>query len=277
MATVGDFIGSAAPGALTAAFGRGIMFDASLSASPGGLSYDAIGEFEQSGFQAGAALSAEATISAGVFEATLSAVSGLSAQNLGGGGFGASLRGAATLNAELFAGMSFEASLSGTSTLSGATQRGLIFEAALAGVNTLEAATEAPGVDGVTTAWAVNLTTGGHTRYVGALDGSTQIDAYFITGVSDLSKAQQKTVPDLYAQARIRGTMQITVLADEQEQVVLPEIGDNGKDGIHRRRCKGARGLKGNSFQFKGANIDGADFTLKQLEVVPVASMRRVT
>jgi hypothetical protein len=277
MATVGDFIGSAAPGVLSAEFGRGIMFDASLSAAATGLTYDPTGEFEQTGFSASNTLSAESLLASVLFDADIVAKSAtLDAVNLGGSSFGTTLVGCGSLTADLLIGEAFSAVLTGASTLSGSTQRGLIFEAALTGAGSLSADTTTPVSTDVTTAWVVNLTTGGHARYVGALDGSEQVDAYALTGVTDFETTQKKITPDLYLYARLSGEVKITRFADEQTEHVGAELTDDGRTGIHRHRDKGPRGLSATAWQYKIENVNGSDFDIKQLEVVPTASLKRV-
>jgi hypothetical protein len=122
--------------------------------------------------------------------------------------------------------------------------------------------------------WVINLATGGHARYLGALDGSAQVDAYAITPTNQLGADRAKHVPDVFLHLRIDGEMELTTLTDEQIQRSGYLVSDDGKQGMHRRRIKLARGIRGTNWAFTVANVDGADFTLKSLEVLPVLSQR---
>lgn len=125
--------------------------------------------------------------------------------------------------------------------------------------------------DGV---WVVNLFHGGHSRYVGDLTGVQPVDAYALLPASQLGSDQAKFVPDVYAHLRTSGSMSITAVVDEQREVVGENIVDDGRAGMHRRRAKMPLGIRGVNWQLKLANIEGADFTAKTIEVTPVVSRR---
>lgn len=122
-----------------------------------------------------------------------------------------------------------------------------------------------------TTAWCVNLATGGHSRYTGPLDGSqTAITGRVVTAVSQLGSDRTKYVPDLYVTGRLDADLTVTTITDEQTRRDYPLPADN-RQGLHRRRLKLARGIKGTSWQF---TVSGTGFTLRSIEVPPIASQR---
>jgi len=126
--------------------------------------------------------------------------------------------------------------------------------------------------DGVV--WVVNLKTGGHSRYTGDLTGTTPVDAYVVTPVDQLGGMMAKHVPDAYLHLRCDGDMEITTVTDEQTVRDGYFVERDSREGVHRRRRKLARGIKSSNWQFKIANLGGADFTLKSMEVLPVMSQR---
>lgn len=125
--------------------------------------------------------------------------------------------------------------------------------------------------DGV---WAVNLATGGHSRYTGDLTGATPIDAYALTGVSELGSDRAKHVHEAFIHMRTSGEVTITTTTDEQHSPSPYTIPFDNREGMHRRRRKLAQGIKGTNWQFKIANVEGSTFTVKSLETPPIVSQR---
>lgn len=122
-----------------------------------------------------------------------------------------------------------------------------------------------------TIAWCVNLATGGHSRYTGALDGSlANVIGTVVTAVNQLGSDRAKYVPDLYLHGRIDADLDVSAIIDEQtpRSYILRE---DGRQGMHRRRLKLARGLKGTNWQFR---VSGTRFTLQTIEAPPVVSQR---
>lgn len=177
--------------------------------------------------------------------------------------------------------------------LSGASSRPAVFGRS---VNTLELASSSTGyliakgsehsslslfgfsrgvlvetTDGV---WVVNLATGGHSRYTGDISGALPVSAYALLPANELGSPNAKFVTEAYAHIRTGGDVEITTVTDEQTERSGYVIPTDDRQGLHRRRVKLAKGIKGTNWQFKVGNISGADFTLKSLEVSPVTSQR---
>ena len=275
-----DFIGdltASSIGGLSANCATGLLLDASIASSMG-LTYDHMGEYEQLGMASASGLVAEAIFSEAIFEATISAAPmGLDAESTRGYIFNASIASSSGLIAESLYGGLFNSTVASTSGLSANTITGLELDAVLASVCGLDAMCTAAIIPEITTGWSINLATGGHARYTGALDGSEMVNAYFLTGVTDFSIPQIKTVPDAYLYARINGGIRVTRITDEQDIYESNEITDDGKMGMHRFRDKGPKGMRGNSWQFRVDNIQGADFTIDSMEVMPLASKSRIS
>lgn len=89
------------------------------------------------------------------------------------------------------------------------------------------------------------------------------------TGVSDFKTQKLKAITDGYAYIRSSGDMTVQMTTNEQTQRTEYPLYYDGIDGIHRRRVKVAKGIKGTSWQAEIRNEDGAEFTIKQLDLVP--------
>jgi hypothetical protein len=119
--------------------------------------------------------------------------------------------------------------------------------------------------------WVVNLKTGGHAQYTGALDGSVPVEGYAVTGVTDFGIPNKKNVPDAFLHMRAGADVELATITDEQLEVGGYTISSDDQAGLHRRRIQLARGIRGTNWQFK---VSGSDFTIKSLEVPPVTSQR---
>lgn len=131
--------------------------------------------------------------------------------------------------------------------------------------------TVAEPVSDDTTAWCINLATGGHSRYTGALDGSlSAVTGRVVTAASQLGSDRATYVPDLYVYGRLASDLTVVVTTDEQTERTYT-LESDGREGMHRRRRKLAGGIKGNTWQF---SLSGEAFTINSVEVSPVASRR---
>lgn len=121
-----------------------------------------------------------------------------------------------------------------------------------------------------TTAWCVNLVTGGHSRYTGPLDGSATVTGRVVTPSSQLGSDRAKHVPDLYLHGRLDFDLTVATMTDEQAERSYT-LHEDGRQGMHRRRLKLARGVRGTNWQFI---VSGRGFTLSSIEIPPVVSQR---
>ena len=170
----------------------------------------------------------------------------------------------------------FSETVRGFSPISGTSRGELVFWEHCRGIVAEPApnVTPTPGADPVdeeTTAWCINLTTGGHSRYVGALDGSlTDVVGQVVTAVTQMGVDRAKHVHDLYIHGRLTADLTVTTITDEQTRHSYT-IQEDSNSGLHQQRLKLARGVRGTDWQF---SVSGAGFSLKSIEVPPVASAR---
>lgn len=165
--------------------------------------------------------------------------------------------------------LSFSESSRGFSPINGTSRESVSFGEHCYG-RVLEPSPSVDPVSDDTTAWCVNLTTGGHSRYTGALDGSGTVVGTIVTPVNQLGSDRAKYVHDLYIHGRLDDDLDITTITDEQTRRSYTLQAD-GRSGLHRHRRKLARGIKGTDWQI---TVSGFGFTLQSIEVPPVASAR---
>lgn len=170
----------------------------------------------------------------------------------------------------------FSETVRGFSPISGTSRGELVFWEHCRGIvaEPTPNVTPTPGADPAdeeTTAWCVNLTTGGHSRYVGALDGSlTDVVGQVVTAVTQMGVDRAKHVHDLYIHGRLTADLTVTSIVDEQTRHSYT-IHEDGNSGLHQQRLKLARGVRGTDWQF---SVSGTGFSLKSIEVPPVTSAR---
>lgn len=107
----------------------------------------------------------------------------------------------------------------------------------------------------------------GDNDFDGDVSFETPIEAYCVTPITDFDVQEQKSVGDAFVQGRFLGDMEIDLTINEGDTLDGFSIPHDGNDGIHRKRVKLPRGLKGTDWQFKVKNVNGSDFTLFDLDV----------
>lgn len=111
----------------------------------------------------------------------------------------------------------------------------------------------------------------------GTTDNGTSIEARGLTGITDCGTGMIKSFPDSRLTLRCSGQMELTVAVDEGEPVTYPVEWQAGREGIHKKRRKLARGVRGGRVQVGWRNLDGCDFYLGQIELdVEPSQSRRV-
>jgi hypothetical protein len=104
---------------------------------------------------------------------------------------------------------------------------------------------------------------------------NTHIDAEIALPLSDFDEQQLKMCSDAFAYCRTDGELEVVVVTDEQYMVEGLSIYDDGRAGMHRKRVKIPKGLKGNSWQFIVKNVEGSDFGINAFEIM-VKTLQRV-
>ena len=150
--------------------------------------------------------------------------------------------------------------------------------------------------------WTVNLATGGHTQFTnwqfnslfelngqryacndtglfrltGNRDGDAVIDGCVISGVTDFGTMKLKYINSAYVHLRTDGDVAFRMVADEQRNRSGYHISFDGRQGIHRRRRKLAKGIKGTVWQAEMRNVDGADMEVAKVELLLAKSKRAI-
>ena len=110
----------------------------------------------------------------------------------------------------------------------------------------------------------------------GPTDNGTAISAHGLSGVSSAGSDMVKYFPDAWLTLRCRGKMILSVATDEQPKLTYI-VDSGGREGIHKVRPPYglAQGVMGEQVQIGFANVDGADFMLKQIELDVAPSVNR--
>lgn len=148
------------------------------------------------------------------------------------------------------------------------------------------------------TAWVMNTATGGHAEYTnypfnsflkrgsdyygcnsdgiykltGKTDAGQQIKWSVKTGITTFGMRNRKYVPDARLVMRADGDVSLRTIVDEQidRSNMLAPCDD--RNGLHARRIKLAKGLRGTSWQFEVSGEEAAD--ISGFEVEPLESAR---
>jgi hypothetical protein len=108
---------------------------------------------------------------------------------------------------------------------------------------------------------------------MGDTDLGAPIAASIVSGTSDLSVPQRKRIEAGYVGYRSQGEMEMTLITDEHHEYTYRLVPRQIPDAIHSTRVKFGRGVDGNYWAWKLANVNGGRFDLAsmQLNVNPLA------
>jgi hypothetical protein len=95
----------------------------------------------------------------------------------------------------------------------------------------------------------------------------SQINAQITLPASAFGEQVMKQCSDAIIYGRTDGDIEVVVTIDESEQFEGFYIISDDRTGMHRRRVKIPKGLKGNVWQYTIKNVDGSAFDLNAFEV----------
>ena len=109
----------------------------------------------------------------------------------------------------------------------------------------------------------------------GHLDGTSQITAFFELMTSDWGIENQKRIRSIYVGYETNGQLSLKVKDDdenEREYILEP----NHLDSLqHGAKLPGDRGGKGRYWMIRVDNINGADFSIDSIRILPVVLGRK--
>ncbi len=113
---------------------------------------------------------------------------------------------------------------------------------------------------------------------VGSNDDGTEIEAYVRTGLLDLGTTALKQVIRAYLGYTSDGRLLLKTFTTDGGQKIERwyELTDRTADATREARVKFGKGVKARYWQFEVRNIDGSDFSIDQLQVLPLMLSRRV-
>lgn len=108
----------------------------------------------------------------------------------------------------------------------------------------------------------------------GADDAGTAISAAIRTGVTDFGTKHRKRLPRAYVGYTSDGTMVLKTLTDDavERWYSLAQAGD----AYTVKRAKLGRGVDFSYLQMEIVNVDGADFEIDSLSLMPIVLQRRI-
>jgi hypothetical protein len=108
---------------------------------------------------------------------------------------------------------------------------------------------------------------------MGDTDLGFPIEASVVSGTSDLGVPQRKRIEAGYVGYRAGGEMEMTLITDEHHEYTYRLAPRQIPNAVHSTRVKFGRGVDGNFWQWKLANLRGGAFDLAsmQLNVIPLA------
>jgi len=120
----------------------------------------------------------------------------------------------------------------------------------------------------------IAVTADGLQMLSGNTDDGANIASILKFGKADLNIGAQKRVPTAFA--GLEGQGKLTIQVDDSDEYSYP-FAQSKILGVDSQIAKLGRGLKGRYWQLGFTNTDGADFSLDMLEIVEVASRRRIS
>lgn len=134
------------------------------------------------------------------------------------------------------------------------------------------APTSAASFGGVT----LMTTADGIVALLGDDDEGEPIEAYLTSGKTDFDVGAMQRVLCAYVGYRASGDMELTMIADDHHENVYTLAPRRVEDQQHASRVKFGRGCAGVYWQFKAANVDGADFALDRIELLTARTGAKV-
>lgn len=127
-------------------------------------------------------------------------------------------------------------------------------------------------------------TTAGIFELTGDEDGTTDIDSSVLTGVTDYSHERDtgdssmkiKRSGGAYLNLRSQDEFSVIAKVDEDKERVYTLGGTGDPSGTHSRRVNLGRLLEGRNWQFGFRNINGADFSIRDFQNIPIFTSRHI-
>ena len=110
----------------------------------------------------------------------------------------------------------------------------------------------------------------------GKTDDGLPIQASGLGGISNCGSDRIKYFPSVHLTMRCEGQMEFSLAVDEKPAIPYPVDFAEGREGIHKKLRKLAKGVTGGQAQIGWKNVDGCDFKLQQVELEVLPTNRSV-
>jgi hypothetical protein len=109
----------------------------------------------------------------------------------------------------------------------------------------------------------------------GDFDNGAPIEAFFELATSDWGVSEQKRVRALYLGYESDGNLMVTVRDDDGNERSFTVAPNHSANLQHSAKVSGARDGKGRYWMIRVDNVNGADFSIDSIHVLPVVLNRR--
>ena len=104
----------------------------------------------------------------------------------------------------------------------------------------------------------------------GDLDGSTEIEAFFEPVTSDWGIPNQKRIRSMYVSGEFDSDIQLTVYDDEENERIYTLEPIHFSNKQHTQKVGIGRDGKGTYWMVRIDNVNGSDFSIDRIQVVPI-------
>lgn len=122
---------------------------------------------------------------------------------------------------------------------------------------------------------------GAHAGGIAVLEGDdddgTPIDGYIENGDMALDDAGQCRVSRIHVEYRSAGPLEVSLRPDGTDEAFIYRMEETRTAGVYRNRVKVGRGFRASRAAVRISNVDGADFTLRSIEVDVESIARKVS
>jgi hypothetical protein len=111
--------------------------------------------------------------------------------------------------------------------------------------------------------------------HTGDYDAGAPIEAFFELATSDWGIPEQKRIRAMYFGYESDGNLMVTVKDDDGNERSFSLTANHTANLQHGAKINGARDGKGRYWQIRVDNVNGSDFSVDSIQVLPVILNRR--
>ena len=109
----------------------------------------------------------------------------------------------------------------------------------------------------------------------GNMDSATKIEAFFELPTSDFGSEHQKRMRSVYIGGETNGELQLTLKDDDGNERAFLVSPNHSGNQQHAMKVSAGRNGKGRYWMFRIDNVNGSDFSVDSITILPVLMNRR--